>query len=106
MDDGLQPERTALAWERTSVSLMVVGALMTRYASSNELALFTIAGLGGVVVGAAVLVWAGFHYDELHQPLRAGDSPVHPFATRLIGLASIIGTGLATVMGIALVANF
>lgn len=104
-DDGMQAERTALAWERTSFSLMVVGALMVRQAATNDFILFEVAGLGGVVVGAGVLVWAGIHYDELHAPLQEGVSPVHPLATRILGLASIFGIGLAMVMTIAIAAG-
>ncbi|QEE61425.1 DUF202 domain-containing protein [Salinibacterium sp. dk2585] len=30
-DDGLQPERTALAWSRTAVSFLVAAAIMLRW---------------------------------------------------------------------------
>lgn len=101
-DDGMQAERTALSWERTSVSLMVIGVLMVRQAAVSDFFLFTFAGIGGVVVGSGVLVWAGLHYDELHTPLQGGHSPVHPRAVRILGLATIVGTGLATSMVIAI----
>lgn len=94
-DPGLQHERTALAWERTAIAAMVAGVLLARYAANTVH--YTIAGIGiaQVVIGAVILVWAGRHYDDLHGPLRAGQSPVHPVATRVVGLATIAFTGLA-----------
>lgn len=94
-DPGLQHERTALAWERTAIAAMVAGVLLARYAADTVH--YTIAGFGiaQVVVGAVILVWAGRHYDDLHGPLREGDSPVHPNAARVVGLATVVFTGFA-----------
>lgn len=102
-DDAMQQERTALAWERTSVSLMVVGALITREAAVRDLWPFIVAGMAGVLVGVAVLVWAGVHYAQLHETLRRGEGAVHPLATRVLGLASIIGIGMALLLSVAVV---
>lgn len=99
-DAGLQHERTALAWERTAIAVMVAGVLLARYAA--ETVHFTIAfvGIGQVVVGAALLVWSGRHYEDLHGPLRAGASPVHPTAARLVGIATVVFSGFGLTLAL------
>ncbi len=103
-DPGLQHERTALAWERTAIASMVAGVLMARYASESVHFTFAFLGLAQVVVGAGVLLWSARHYEELHGPLRAGESPIHPVATRIVGVGAIVftGTGLLLAIVIAL----
>lgn len=101
-DAGLQQERTALAWERTSIASMVSGVLLARYSAAELHVAVAAIGVLQVVLGAGLLIWAGAHYDELHGPLRAGDSPVHPLATRIVGLASVCFSGAALLVAIAI----
>ena len=96
-DPMLQHERTALAWERTAVATMVAGTLLARQAASVQ-PLLAVVGIVQVLSGGLLLVWAGRHYDALHAPLRAGESPVHPRAARVVGLATVAFTGAATVV--------
>ncbi len=93
-DPGLQHERTALAWERTAIASMVAGVLMARYAASELHVMFGIVGVAQVAVGAGVLLWSARHYEDLHGPLRAGETPIHPTASRVVGLGAILFTGL------------
>jgi len=97
-DAGLQHERTALAWERTAIASMVAGVLLSRYAAESLHLGFAVVGMLQVVVGAAILLWAALHYDDLHGPLRAGDSPVHPTAARVVGFSTVAFTGAAVVL--------
>jgi uncharacterized membrane protein YidH (DUF202 family) len=99
-DRMLQHERTALAWERTAIAAMVAGLLFVRVASGWHLAL-TLIGFAQVLLGAGLLIWAGYHYDDLHGELRAGRSPIRPGATRLVGAVTAVFTGLATITTIA-----
>lgn len=99
-DAGLQHERTALAWERTAISMMVAGVVGGRFAATEDLWVFAGFGLLQTVFGAVVLVWAGAHYDELHGTLRKGDSVVHPSAARLVGAATMLATFAALVVGV------
>lgn len=101
-DRGLQHERTALAWERTAIASMVAGVLFGRYAAESVHPAFAAIGLGQVVVGAALLVWAARHYDDLHGPLRAGQSPIHPTAARLVGIGTVVFTATATALALAI----
>lgn len=94
-DPGLQHERTALAWERTSIAVMVAGVLLARYAALTVHATIALVGIAQVVFGGVLLIWTGRHYDELHGPLRAGASPVHPTAARVVGLATVVFSGFA-----------
>jgi uncharacterized membrane protein YidH (DUF202 family) len=102
-DPGLQHERTALAWERTAIASMVAGVLLARYASEEVHYSFAVVGLMEVVVGALVLVWSARHYDDLHGPLRAGESPIHPTAARVVGLGTVVFTGASLALSLVIV---
>jgi putative membrane protein len=99
-DPGLQHERTALAWERTAIAAMVAGVLMARYASLSLHFLFAFVGLGQVLIGAGLLLWSAKHYDDLHGPLRSGESPIHPTAARVVGVATIVFSGAGLVLAL------
>ena len=101
-DQGLQHERTALAWERTAIAGMVAGVLLARYAAAALHPLLSAFGVVQVIFGSGVLVWAAQHYDELHGPLRAGQSPAHPRAAKVVGLAAVAFTGVATVVAVVI----
>jgi uncharacterized membrane protein YidH (DUF202 family) len=100
-DRGLQHERTALAWERTAIALMIAGLVLSRAAALEEQWVVAAVGLLLTVFGGSVLIWAGVHYEDLHGPLRRGDDVVHPLAARLVGLATVgaSGLGLAFAVG-------
>ncbi len=101
-DPGVQHERTALSWERTAVAMMVAGAILGRYASSHgHFALGTL-GVMWVVVGGVVLLWAARHYEDLHGPLRAGETPANPTVTRLVGISTVAFSGVALILAVLL----
>lgn len=99
-DTGLQHERTSLAWERTAISIMVAGLVLSRFAATEAFWLLAAGGMVQVTFGAVLLVWSGVHYEELHGTLRRGTDVVHPSATRWVGLATIAGTGAGLVAAI------
>jgi uncharacterized membrane protein YidH (DUF202 family) len=101
-DDGLQDERTTLAWERTAIATMATGTLIARYASQTLHWAFGVAGLAAVAIGGGILVWAGQRYDELQAPIARGANPVHPTAARVVGVLAVAVTGVATLMAIAI----
>ncbi|WP_432561700.1 DUF202 domain-containing protein [Kineococcus sp. SYSU DK003] len=66
-DPGLQPERTALAWRRTSLSLLAVSLGAARV-------LPTQLGTGAVVLGLLGAAWAvGIHHLSGRRVRRATD---------------------------------
>jgi uncharacterized membrane protein YidH (DUF202 family) len=99
-DAGLQHERTSLAWERTAISMMVAGLVLSRFAATEEFWLLAAAGMTQVVFGSTLLVWSGAHYEELHGALRRGADVVHPSAARWVGLVTIAGTGTGLVAAV------
>lgn len=90
---GLQHERTTLAWERTAVSIVGVGLLLTRVASVNLGAAFAVFGLIQVAAGAGLVVWAGVH--------RTGGSPTHPTAARIVGRSTCVFVATALAVAVA-----
>ncbi len=101
-DEGLQHERTALAWERTAIAMMVVGVIAARYLAQSLHVVFAIVGLAQLVVGAGLLIWSGKRYDETRRAVRADENPAHPTATRLVGLTTIAFTGSAVVLAVVI----
>jgi putative membrane protein len=101
-DRGVQHERTALAWERTAIAAMVAGAVLARYASTHDHVALGVLGVAWVVFGGGVLFWSGWHYEDLHGPLREGRSPTHVTASRVMGVATVAFVGVALVLAVYL----
>lgn len=99
-DQGVQHERTALAWERTAISMIASGLLLARYAAHT--AHWTIASIGVLetMAGGGLLIWAGMRYDDLHGPLRAGEPIVHPRSARVVGMLTMLFTGTALTLAL------
>ncbi|MEU2659426.1 DUF202 domain-containing protein [Streptomyces sp. NPDC007325] len=68
-DPGLQPERTRLAWRRTTLSWTVVAVLAIKLALIDGA---TAAGLTGLALAA--LLWIGF-LAVTHRRIRSLDTP-------------------------------
>ena len=98
IDPGLQQERTALAWERTAIAVMISGVLLSRYAAQSAHWTTALAGLLQTSIGGGLLVWAGMHYTELQGPLQDGSDVVHPTATRIVGLSTVAFSGVALLL--------
>jgi uncharacterized membrane protein YidH (DUF202 family) len=97
---GLQHERTALAWERTAIAMMVAGVLIARYAA---LELHPAAGLIGIaetVGGGLLFYWAGTHDRELHDPTEPAGTVPKVQLTRVVGLSTVAFCGLATIVAV------
>jgi uncharacterized membrane protein YidH (DUF202 family) len=99
-DSKMQHERTSLAWERTAIAAIALGLLMTRAGATVHPGLGLI-GIVQVCAGAALLVWSGKHYEELHGTLRAGQTPAHPQIARLVGVWVTVAIGLAIALTVA-----
>lgn len=71
-DVGGQQERTALAWDRTGVALMVVGGLYVRGGQPPYHHVRHWPGLLVLVLGASLIVAAYRRYEGQHGALREG----------------------------------
>ena len=101
---GLQPERTALAWERTAISMMLLGVLLARRGETSGHWVITLAGLAQTVIGSVVLIWAGFNYRRVHGPIEhGGDGVVHPGAARAVGITTVAFTGVSVAVAVDLI---
>jgi uncharacterized membrane protein YidH (DUF202 family) len=81
LDPGVQQERTALAWQRTGLSLAAAGVLYLHATVSR--AWLLIPGAALLLVAAATLLTGWRRYERLHQQLQTG-APVaapRPLAT-------------------------
>ncbi|MEV6825141.1 DUF202 domain-containing protein [Amycolatopsis sp. NPDC051102] len=79
-DPGLQPERTALAWQRTGLTAAVAGVLLLRTGVQTGSVVATVAGCSAT--GVLLLAW---HAARRRDRLR----------TRRILAATALTTGLA-----------
>lgn len=91
-DPGLQPERTRLAWRRTTLTYTVVAVLAGRQVVRDEV---TAAGI--VAAALSALVWLGF-LGVAHRRMVALD--------RAIPRALPVGVGVAVVVCVLCLAGF
>jgi putative membrane protein len=89
-DVGLQHERTALAWDRTALALIVVAALSIRVAGGPFGELLHLPGYLAIGLGAALLWFGARRYRHRDHDLRRGVSPVRPRLIVLTGIAAVV----------------
>lgn len=93
-DIGVQNERTALAWLRTALSLLVAMGAAARVAAEARPAAGIVIALLGLPAGLTLLLSARVRYRRAHQGLTRGD--LLP-SGRLPALTA----GLVTLLGVA-----
>jgi uncharacterized membrane protein YidH (DUF202 family) len=101
-DQGLQQERTALAWDRTGLAMLGTAFVYARAVGPPYARLSQLPAAVGLVVGAGMLVLGARRYRDLHATLRA-DRPVerHPYVravwvgTVVVGVAALAAVVLA-----------
>lgn len=101
-DPGLQPERTALAWRRTGLAVVVGSVLAARLLGEAVGVAAVALGVAGVGVGMLLLLSAGRRARRTGTSLRDnGDLSAGPGAAPL---AVVAATGaLAGVVALAFV---
>lgn len=100
-DAGLQPERTRLAWQRTSLALLSAGLVVARIVGHHAV-------LGGLVIAAGVTVLAGAtgvlstrRYRRANRLLRA-DAPLPGGVVNLLMTLAFLIVALGGLAFIAL----
>ena len=75
-DPGLQPERTALAWRRTALTI-AVGAVVSFRLLPPVLGLWSIGvGVAGLLLSAATWILAGRRVRRVQQALLSSSRPL------------------------------
>lgn len=100
-DPAVQHERTALAWERTGVALMVGGALMLKHAIDSNATWAEALGLLVAVTGAVTLLWSAHRYESLHGVLRSGADVTHPAMLRAVAWVAVLLSAGALLLVVA-----
>ncbi|MFH9296188.1 DUF202 domain-containing protein [Streptomyces sp. NPDC017520] len=89
-DPGLQPERTRLAWRRTTLSATVVGLLAVRQALHGGATPMAL-----VAVALSAAVWLGFLVVAHRRMLRMETARPEPLAPRGALAATLCTVALA-----------
>lgn len=89
-DPGLQPERTRLAWRRTTLSATVVALLAVRQALHSGAAPGTL-----VAVALSALAWLGFLLAAHRRVVALGVARPRPLAPRGALTAALCTVALA-----------
>jgi hypothetical protein len=91
-DPGLQPERTALAWRRTALSL-TIGALIALRILPPVLGVWSIAaGLAGVAGSALIWILATRRSRRTHHALISSTGPL-PDGRLLVLVSALVAGG-------------
>jgi len=89
-DQGLQPERTFLAWQRTVLALGVACAVAVRFTAPHFGAVAVVAGIGGMGLALAAYIGVRFRYRRTHDALtQAVRSPTTETETETDALHSV-----------------
>lgn len=100
LDVGAQAERTALAWQRTALAAMGVGALLTH--ANRSLPLHPWPGLLLMAAaGLTVLVLVPRRYRRILATVRAGHTPLSRRVvpgTALLLLLVVLGSAVAILL--------
>lgn len=95
-DPGLQPERTALAWNRTALAIGVNSALLLRSGITGDNAFITAAALALGLLAAAVTLYSSYrrrHFREspgTKSESRAAGNPLPHAAISLVVVAAAL----------------
>ncbi|MCX4821997.1 DUF202 domain-containing protein [Streptomyces sp. NBC_01142] len=97
-DPGLQPERTRLAWRRTTLSFTVVAVLAARQAAGGDLS-----AAGFVAVACSTLVWLGFLRAAHRRVQTLGSGPTPQAMSARAALTAVACTIALAAFAVAVV---
>lgn len=93
-DAGLQNERTELAWQRSALSVLVVGAALARASGTLPGTTAVVVALVALVVAPLLVPWTARRYAARHDLI---------LATGVAGpdRRVLVATALTTALGLA-----
>jgi len=101
-DDGLQAERTLLAWRRTCLSFAVASLIAARY-SMHLLGMFSVViGFVGAGLAAAAYFAAAEGYRRAHRSLHASNTSGTSGIPIVLAAAASLCAGIGCALFIAL----
>lgn len=103
LDAGAQAERTALAWQRTGIGAVAVGALLVHGHVNQHVLPLWPGLLLATVAGLAVLILVPRRYSRILRAVRAGHTPL---SSRMVAgltiLLVLVILGISVSIGIDL----
>ncbi|VVM95871.1 hypothetical protein PS862_04455 [Pseudomonas fluorescens] len=97
-DQGLQPERTALTWERTVLSTLILGCTVFRHPLARDIPMMTLM-LTALCIGSiySLLIIDGYrksaqHIREKSSAPRLGEVLVLGLGVAMLSSAALWGT--------------
>ena len=96
---GLQPERTALAWQRTAITAAVVMVPLVEANARLGSWLMTVLGSVATAVAGVLVVGVQRRFSQLRDE-EGPFSPLHPMlrVAAVTGLAALVGLMTALVL--------
>lgn len=102
IDIGAQAERTALAWQRTGIGMMAVGALLVRWAVHEHVSVWP-GILLTVAAGIGVLVLVPERYHRILRTVGSGETPLSRATVPVVTfLVTIVILGVAAELAVRL----
>jgi uncharacterized membrane protein YidH (DUF202 family) len=99
VEDGLQHERTALAWTRTALALMVAGSLLIRYLGAPFFDVYHLPAYSALAGGIAVL-WLTARDQRWRTKTTAHAVQLRPTRVLAVGLTAF-AVGAASLLIVA-----
>lgn len=98
---GLQAERTLLAWNRTALALLVASALLLRAGEAPYLALRHLPAVIGLAVGAGLFLLGDRNYRRLTGSRPGRPAPLGAPWALLLTAATTVLLGVAATIVVA-----
>jgi uncharacterized membrane protein YidH (DUF202 family) len=88
-EDGLQRERTALAWTRTALTLIVASSVLIRYLGTPYYGLVYVPAYVTLVAGIVVL-WLAARDDRWQTKNGVLTAQLRPSRAWIVGVTSLV----------------